>query len=114
MRVLVTGSRDWRDYETIRKRLAQLPPGSTIVHGAATGADAMAHVAAIALGHIPEPHWPDFETYEVSKAPLRRNELMVALGADLCLGFPTANSRGTVHCMGRAKAAGIPVEIGEP
>lgn len=111
MRVIVTGSRDWRDYETIRLRLAQLPPDTVIVHGAASGADAMAHVAAEALGLVTEPHWPDFEKYPVSKAPLRRNELMVRLGADLCLAFPTVRSRGTWHCVGRAKDARIPVEV---
>ncbi len=109
MRILVTGSREWRDYETIRRALAKFPAGSVVVHGAATGADAMAHSAALGLGFTPEPHFPDYEKYPVSKAPLRRNEEMVALGADICLAFPARNSRGTHHCAGRAKAAGIEV-----
>lgn len=37
------------------------------------------------------------------------NTLMVNLGADVCLAFPAASSRGTVDCMDKAKAAGIPV-----
>ncbi len=111
MRVIVTGSRAWRDYETIRDRLAKLPPNSTVVHGAATGADAMAHAAALALGHTPEPHFPDYDKYEVSKAPLRRNEAMVILGADLLVAFPTDNSRGTWHCKDVAEDAKIPTEV---
>ena len=111
MRVIVTGSRDWRDYETIRNRLAELPPESIIVHGAATGADAMAHAAATALGFTLEPHFPDYEKYKVSKAPLRRNQHMVDLGADLCLAFPMKGSQGTWHCVNRAENAGIPTEV---
>ncbi len=111
MRVLVTGSRAWRDYKRLRHRLAEFPEGTTIVHGAASGADAMAHVAASALGFTPEPHWPDYETFDVADAPLRRNEYMVELGADLVLAFPTTGSRGTWHCVQRAKAAGLPTEV---
>ena len=111
MRVLITGSRAWRDYPTLRKRLSDLPIRSTIVHGAATGADAMAHVAAEALGFTTEPHWPDYEHYPYELAPLIRNQLMVGLGADQCLAFPTKGSRGTWHCVRFAEEAGIPVEI---
>ena len=111
MRVIVTGSRDWRDYRAVHARLAELPPGSTIVHGAASGADAMAHAAAVTFGFAVEPHWPDYENYPVHEAPLKRNELMVSLGADLCLAFPTKGSRGTWHCVRAAERAGIPVEL---
>jgi hypothetical protein len=36
-----------------------------------------------------------------------RNTKMVNLGADICLAFPGPNSRGTVDCVNKAKAAGI-------
>lgn len=111
MRVLITGGRDWRDVETIKKALMALPPGSTIVHGAASGADAIAHSLALALGHTPEPHWPDYATIETQLAPKIRNQHMVNLGADLCLAFPTSKSRGTWHCVDLAKKAGIEVKV---
>jgi hypothetical protein len=38
-----------------------------------------------------------------------RNARMVAAGADVCLAFPLPGSRGTVDCMRKAQAAGIPV-----
>lgn len=44
-----------------------------------------------------------------SCAGLVRNQLMVDLGADICLAFPLPGSRGTWDCMGRAEAAGIKV-----
>lgn len=31
--VLVTGSRDWTDYEPIRERLRFYPPGAIVIHG---------------------------------------------------------------------------------
>ena len=111
MRVLITGSRDWRDYVAVKKRLSDLPVNAVVVHGAATGADHMAHAAALALGLTVEPHFPDYENYHHREAPLKRNELMVSLGADLCLAFPTPSSRGTWHCLGLAKQAGIPWEV---
>lgn len=69
MRVIVTGSRDWRNVDVIRQALQDLPPGSTIVHGAASGADAIAHSLALFLGHIPEPHWPDYSRHHVQLGP---------------------------------------------
>lgn len=111
MRVLVTGSRAWRDWRTMYERLQKLPEGSTIVHGAATGADHMARSAALVLGHEVEDHFPDYALWTASGAPLKRNEHMVALGADLVLAFPTVQSRGTWHCYTLASRAGIPGEV---
>lgn len=110
-RILITGSRDWRDYHTIRKTLSGHPPGAVVVHGAATGADHMARSAALSLGYIEEPHFPDYSMYPPSDAPKKRNQDMVDLGADVCLAFPTPSSRGTWDCVNRAKAAGIPIEV---
>ena len=111
LRVLITGGRDWRDVAIIRHELYHLPSGSTIVHGAASGADAIAHSLAVSLGHIPEPHWPDYANIDVYQAPKARNQHMVNLGADLCLGFPTAQSRGTWHCLRLAEDAGIETRV---
>ena len=110
-RVLITGGRDWRDVDTIRRALAGLPDGSIIVHGAASGADAIAHSLALSLGHTPEPHWPDYANDPARLAPKERNQYMVNLGADLCLAFPTARSRGTWHCVRLAQTAGIEVQV---
>lgn len=111
MRVIVTGSRKWRDVKIIAWELSKLPKPTTIVHGCATGADAIARSAAISLGHIPEDHWPDYMSYDTNSAPKLRNQEMVDAGADLCLAFPTPGSRGTWDCVERADEAGIPVTI---
>ena len=39
-----------------------------------------------------------------------RNQDMADLGADVCLAFPTKNSRGTLDMIKRAEAAGIAVQ----
>jgi len=111
IRVLITGGRDFRDIELIRSEFLALPIGSTIVHGAASGADAIAHSIALSLGHHPEPHWPDYANIPAALAPKVRNQQMVNLGADLCLAFPTARSRGTWHCVHLAEDAGIEVRV---
>ena len=110
-RVLITGGRDWRDVDTIRQALTELATGSVIVHGAASGADAIAHSLALSMGLIPEAHWPDYANIEARLAPKVRNRYMVMLGADLCLAFPTVRSRGTWHCVRLAETAGIEVQV---
>jgi hypothetical protein len=115
-RVLVTGSRDWPDKAPIYRalyfqRIIAGDDGMIVVHGACpTGADAIAdhwahhfypdHVKA-------EPHPANWDLGK--KAGPLRNQAMVDLGADICLGFPMPSSRGTYDCMQRARAAGIQV-----
>jgi hypothetical protein len=41
LRYLVTGSRDWGDWALVRRFVDALPPGSTVIHGDARGADRM-------------------------------------------------------------------------
>lgn len=105
-------------------------PFPVVVHGdCETGADQHAHSAATTWGWTPEPHpamwqWhsPDCRTDMCTRrrsngdlyclyAGHRRNQLMVNLGAHVCLAFPTARSTGTWDCVKRAEAAGIPVII---
>jgi YspA, cpYpsA-related SLOG family len=114
MRVLVTGSRDWWDWEAVFGTLADLAREHhgqvVVVHGAAhSGADHFADMAARSLGLTPEPHPADWATHNRRAGPIRNAE-MVALGADLCLAFIRNGSRGATHCAGLAEKAGIPVK----
>ena len=113
-RILVTGSREWDDYEVIVFELAGLlllHPGAVLVHGACPkGADRMAGMAAEQLAMTQEPHPADWTGYGKS-AGFIRNAEMVALGADVCLAFykQGAGNKGTDHCASLAEKAGIPV-----
>jgi hypothetical protein len=119
-RVLITGSRDWDDSEPIRTALSNafraIPIGSClkVVHGdCPTGADAMASewVKEMQTQCFPvfeEPHPAIWLKHGKAAGPIRNQE-MVDLGADICFAFPVPSSRGTIHCMGAAEKAGIPV-----
>lgn len=111
MRVIVCGSRKWRDRGRIVSRLADLPADTTIVHGGAPGADQIAHQEAQKLGLLVEVHIPDYDTYSPKFAPLQRNAAMALLGADLCIAFWDGRSTGTSHMVAQARERGIPVEI---
>jgi hypothetical protein len=133
-RILVTGSRNWTDYDVIlgalRYAFARFDGPVTVVHGDAPGADRFANLAVTSsfrprgsLERWPA-NWtgPCRDTCTPGHRKLRagganycpaagnyRNTEMVAAGADLCLAFPLGRSTGTRDCMRRAKAAGIEV-----
>lgn len=135
-RILITGSRDWRDLDAIKDALRaeyrKQPGPMEIVHGDAHGADRLAARAADEL--TDEEHYligirkypADWEAYcspvcwqhrkkrrnGTEYCPRQghiRNERMVNLGADVCLAFPMARSKGTWGCMDLAEGAGIEV-----
>lgn len=108
-RVIVCGSRKWRDRDAIINRLFDLQP-ATIVHGNAAGADRIAAQEAPKLGLLVEAHPADWETHGKSAGPIR-NRMMAALGADLCIAFWDGSSRGTQDMIKVAHQQGIPVEI---
>jgi hypothetical protein len=119
-RLLVTGSRDWTNEAKVAFELgqavAELSTGGEqvmIVHGGASGVDSMVHELARTYGIPTEVHpapWRPYGIYN-PQAGRYRNQLMVDLGADLCLAFIKANSTGASHCAQAAEDAGIPMRI---
>lgn len=125
-RLLVTGSRDWSDADTIWQALAEvvreLPANREVllVSGACPrGADAIAEGWGRGFGATIETHRAeDFGPWPRC-GPLR-NRHMVSLGADCCLAFigPCTSSRcrkprpqpshGASGCADLAETAGIP------
>jgi hypothetical protein len=133
-RILVTGSRAWSSTlqmrRVIRAALDELGADATIVHGNAQGADRLAALIAGGWGATPEKHDADWtgpcraecnhgprpKRYGRSYCPAAgdyRNQLMVDLGADVCLVFLVPPSvspcKGSRDCRARAKAAKIPI-----
>lgn len=108
MLVLVCGSRSWRDGEAIRKRLARLPRGTTVLHGGARGADRLAGTVARSLGLAVVELRADWSRGRW--AGLERNLAMLDRGPDLVLAFWDGASGGTAHCIAHAERRGIPVE----
>ncbi|MER8072146.1 SLOG family protein [Streptomyces sp. NPDC094034] len=117
-RVLVTGSRDWEDEELIRHQITRLwllvNRPFVVVHGARpTGADWIAggwvdDVAVARIGLATEEQHPaDWKAHGRAAGPMR-NQLMVQLGADMCLAFIRDGSRSAAVCADLAEGAGIP------
>jgi len=111
----VCGSRDWTDADAIEAELRLLAPGSTVVHGAARGADRIAGQIARRLGLTVEEHPADWSSFGVSAGP-RRNADMLRAGADFVLafkdGFDRSMRRGGTEGMVRiALAAGVPARV---
>lgn len=123
MRVLITGSRNWeglaaenrlyRVLDQVQKLAYQLGSPLTVVHGdCPTGADAHAdrwcrrREEEVTLETYPA----DWTIYGKFAGPIR-NEIMVNLGADMCIGFLRPPSKGTAGCLELAREAGIPTFV---
>jgi len=107
MRVLITGSRSWTDYETIKTAFEELGNGHTLVSGnCPQGADFLCEKAAEELGWEIELYPADWNQHG-KKAGFIRNSEMVERGADVCLGFVHNNSKGASMTVRLAKKAGI-------
>jgi hypothetical protein len=115
-RILVTGSRDWKDKNFVALKIFNVILDNNlafrdvvIVHGdCPTGADAMAQEFADKFHIATERHPADWKCYDRKAGPVRNKE-MVRLGADIVLAFPLGESRGTRGCMKLAKEAGLNV-----
>lgn len=116
MRVLVTGSRNWTDIETIRDTfnayfaenpLTEVP---TLVSGhCPRGADYLAEQIFLDKGY-------DLDLYPANWSLGRaagpiRNQKMVETAPDVCFAFILDNSKGATHCSQLALKAQIPTII---
>lgn len=110
MKVLVCGSREWRDGTAIRDRLARLPRGTEILHGGCRGADRMADAVASSLGFRVREFPADWRGLGRS-AGVRRNLAMLDEQPDLVLAFWRDGSTGTGHTIDEAMRRGIPIEV---
>jgi hypothetical protein len=108
MRIIVTGGRDFDDYDRVFWALLRyVGKNPTIVHGDAAGADTLAKHAARALGLPCEAHKANWKEHGPMAGGIR-NAQMIDAGADGVLAFP--GGKGTRNCVRLALAANIPVE----
>ena len=112
-RVLVCGSRYWTAREPIVAALRELPAGTTIIHGAARGADRIAGEVATELGFEVIACPADWDTHGKAAGPIRNGEMLRDHQPDWVLAF-TPNleqSRGTRDMVVKARRAGLPVKV---
>lgn len=112
MKLLVCGSRVWKDCGQISRYIAtMLCKGYThIITGGAKGADACAENIAIQFGMeltVVEAEWEKFG----KAAGVLRNQKMLELEPDFVIGFMIGESRGTRDMLIRAMKANIPTEV---
>lgn len=117
MKVLITGDRDWSDYETVVAALSQFPAGTILIHGKCRGADIICAAIGEALGFVVREYPADWVKYGPYAAGPIRNQQMIDVEntieepIDVCLAFHNdiLNSRGTKDMVKRAKKAKIEV-----
>lgn len=121
-RILVTISRSWQDWPTVKTALAQARaahPDAVLLHGDARKGDRDAANIWRGMGGQVEA-WPAKwrEHGDDCRCPdrkgvcrfagMRRNVAMVESGPVLVLAFIHNASKGASHCAGLAEDAGIP------
>ena len=113
MRVLVCGSREWKDLQKIQARLSQLPSDSVVIHGDCRGADRMAGDVAEALGFRVERYPADWVKLGKKAGPMRNTRMIEEGKPELGIAFHEDfhHSTGTADCVRKMEAKGIPVEV---
>ena len=110
MKVLISGSRYYKDKGKIYSVLSKLPKDTIIIHGGCKGADSLAGEVAKEL-NLDEIIYPaEWEKYGLSAGP-RRNQLMLIDNPDLDQAFifheDLNASRGTKDMVERLNRNGI-------
>ncbi len=116
LKVLVTGSREFTDYNLVYETLDALwltkpATGMIVIHGNARGADKIADIWAVARKDVSVVRVPaDWENDANGAGPIR-NRRMLELGPDLVVAFlkKSAKNVGTKNMIGFAEHAGVPV-----
>jgi hypothetical protein len=112
MRVIIAGSRDFLDYEVLKKAMVESGFDVTeVVSGCARGADKLGERWAEEMG-IPIARYPaDWNRYGNAAGPRRNDEM--AKNADALVAFPTRDSRGTRDMIRRARVRGLKWKVVE-
>ena len=107
MKLAITGSRQYVDYEELKQVLTNLAPeATTIITGGAKGADSLAAKYAkehnLSLIEIR----PDYKNHMARIAPLLRNTTIVAKADKVIAFYYKTQSGGTFDAVKKAKASG--------
>ena len=115
MRILITGSRNYNNFneiywilETIINKFNINPNQSTIIHGGCRGTDITTGHASVALGFKLELYPANWDKYGKATGPIRNRE-MVNANIDLVLAFPIGKSYGTRNTINKAEKKQIPI-----
>lgn len=105
-RVLVCGGRAFEDYAFLRDVLDYYAP-TLVIHGAARGADSLAHRWAQNRCISVESHPADWQAHGKAAGPIRNAKMISAGKPDLVIAFP--GGKGTANMVKIATDKGVPV-----
>lgn len=113
VKLLVSGSRDFKDYALVERWLrALLQPGDILVHGAARGADTLADDIAKRMG-IERRFYPaDWAQHGRAAGPIRNRHMLVKERPDVVLAFPLPEGKGTQDMIRISVHAKVPTIVG--
>lgn len=100
MKVAVIGSRDFNDYNRV-KRILDLYPISVIVSGSARGADTFGEMYADEKGLKKEIYKPDWDLFG-KRAGFLRNTTIIE-NCDMVVAFWDGTSKGTKDSLDKAQ-----------
>ena len=112
MRLLICGSRNWKDRKAILQAVEELNP-SVIIEGECRGADKLAASVAEELGILVEKFPADWARYGRQAGSIRNQQMLTEGKPDYVLAFPTSKSCGTWDMVRRAKKAGVETKVWE-
>lgn len=110
MRILISGGRDYNDYQEFSEVLRDYNP-TGICQGGAKGADRLAYLFALGNAIPMTEMKADWKTYGKSAGPRRNQNMLDEFKPDLVLAFPTEKSVGTWDMVRRAKKANVKVVV---
>jgi len=111
MKLLITGSRKWTDYDLIETIINKIKP-KLIIHGGCEGADLLADQVANTFFYSKKVFLADWATLGKKAGPIR-NQQMINEKPDTCVVFhedPNLGT-GTRDCVTRCLQNGIPVRL---
>ena len=96
-RVLICGSRTYRDAHAIARIIFHLPNDAVVIHGAAKGADSLADLYAHRRRLKVLPFPADWKTYHKGAGPIRNKQMLDEGCPTEVIAFVTdpVNSTGT-------------------
>lgn len=114
MIVVVTGGRDYADWETVNRVLSEVHSEyeiDLVVHGAASGADSLADTWAKENGVRRYPCPAEWDRLGRRAGPIRNRYMLDTFRPDLVVAFP--GWKGTADCIKAAEERGIRVLMAE-
>lgn len=110
MKVLVSGSRHYEDYERVKEVLDAYSI-SHIIHGGARGADRLAGQYGTEMA-IPVTVYPAaWDLHGKRAGPIRNTQMLKEGKPDIVVAFLASNSRGTRNMIDQSQHAGIYTKI---